>query len=191
VDGTATLKHRGEALLLAGLVAWSFAFAPYFPTLWRTGQFYIGPVALILLLASMWLARDRDTSILHQALSLLLLLVALGAFYCSCLQTVSLAHRIFPPPLGAEEPTFRDWQLTVGAWLLSAVLWVFWLRSWTNWPKQRCYFWGAVVFGVHIATMIGFWLILQTGAPRNLCIAYIAPGMVLAANGPARSGNVG
>jgi hypothetical protein len=179
VDETAAIKHRSEVLLLSGLLVWCAAFAPYFPMLWRTGQFYAGPIALLLILASMWLARNRAASIPRQVLSPLLLLIALGALYCSCLQTVTMAHRIFPPPLGAEKVYDNDWILTVGTWLLSAVLWVVWLRSWTSWPRARCYAWGAVVFGAHALVIGGFWLILQTGTLRDVCPVGGIPGYAL------------
>jgi hypothetical protein len=182
--GTLVFRQRGEILLLAGLLAWCAAFAPYFPMLWQTGQFYIGPVALLLILWSMWRARDVATSIPRRALSLILLLIALGALYCSSLQTVTMAHRIFPPSLGAEVIADKDWALTVATWLVSAVIWVFWLRSWTAWPKARCYAWGAVVFVAHSAVFLGFWAILQTGTPRNVCPAFRTPALSLTIESP-------
>jgi hypothetical protein len=161
-----SIKSRGEFFLFAGLLIWCFAFAPYFPILVITAQFVVGPIALVLLLIGVWQARNRSASVLRNVLSLLLFLIALGALYCSSLQTVSMMHRLYPPPHGAVTPVARDWAVTIVAWLYSATIWECWLRSWTDWPKLRCLKWGAVVFVVHIAIAIGFWLILQTDPPR-------------------------
>lgn len=166
-DGAAIFKYRGEVMLLAGLVVWCFAFAPYFPILLLVAQLFIGPVALLLLLVSTWQARDRTASTLRQILSLLLFVIALVALYCSSLQTVSMAHRIFPPPRGTVAPTALQWAVTIATWFLSAILWWFWLRNWTAWPKQRCFVWSAAVFGVHFVIAIVFWLILLTDPPRS------------------------
>ncbi len=166
-DGTAFLGLRGEFFLLAGLVIWCFAFAPYFPILMLAAQLFVGPVALVLLMISAWQSRNRSASVLRIVLSLLLFLIALVALYCSSLQTVGMTHRIFPPPHGTVPPAARDWALTFATWFLSAILWWCWLRSWTNWPKQRCLAWSVAIFGVHIVIAAAFWLILLTDTPRS------------------------
>ena len=68
-DGKASFAHRGEFFLLAGLLFWCFAFAPYFPILILAAQLFIGPVALLLLVVSAWQTRNRSASVLRTVLS--------------------------------------------------------------------------------------------------------------------------
>src|SRR5262245_9287275 len=111
IERTTLFAHRGEMFLFVGLLLWCLAFAPYYPILLLAAQLLVGPIALILLMIFAWQSLSRSATALRIVLSLLLFLVAIGALYCSSLQTVTMMHRLFPPPHGTVPPTTRDWAL--------------------------------------------------------------------------------
>jgi hypothetical protein len=166
-SGRTLLRYRGEKPLLAGLLVWSLAFAPFFPILWLVGQLFVGPVALLLLAFGVWRARNMTASTTRRLMDLALFVIAVVALYCSSLQTMSVANQLFPAPLGTSPPTFNAFALTIALWLVSGILWWIWLRRWTNWPARRRLGWAIAVVCVPILSLIGFWLLLLTDPPRS------------------------
>lgn len=164
---TTGLFHPGEAKVACGLVFLALTMALFHFVM---GLFLaVVPALFAGLCVTDGLAKARNSSAPtgRQWAGIALALLAMGTLVVVAFTAASLSYKL---ALHAQRPTspvpsFGEWALNIGSWLIPAILMCPGLSLWTNWSPRRRLIWCILILTVPLATLLLHQFLASWGGP--------------------------